>query len=231
MSDAPDQAAPALIVGATGMIGQAVVAAWPDDRPLHILARRSLDGAEPGPGIRAHVAPPEDWASRVAAVRPRALLCALGTTIAQAGSREAFRAVDHDLVLNVAKAARDAGCPHMLVVSSVGAMPASSNFYLRTKAEMEGALRSLEFDRLDIFQPGLLMGERGGPVRRGEAIAMRLAPFTDALLPGPLRRYRSVPAQAVARAMIAASAASAPGTFVHHHDAILHLAESAKVRD
>ncbi|WP_260582599.1 NAD-dependent dehydratase [Sphingopyxis sp. PET50] len=178
-----------LLVGATGMIGQAVIA-HADDRPLTILARREMDGLPEAHALL--VAPPERWADIVAVERPAVLVSCLGTTIRQAGSEAAFRAVDHDLILSVAKGARLAGARQMIVVSSVGASAKSRNFYLKTKGETEDGLRALGFERLDILRPGLLMGERGGPPRRGEGIAMAAAPFTDALLHGSLRRYRSI---------------------------------------
>ena len=87
----------------------------------------------------------------IAGLNPGIAISCLGTTMRVAGSRDAFRAVDHDLVLAFAKAARDAGARHMISVSSVGAMPASGSFYLRTKAEAEAGLRKLKFERLDIL--------------------------------------------------------------------------------
>ena len=93
----------------------------------------------------------------------------------QAGSQAAFRAVDFDMVVAFARAAAAAGARRMVTVSSVGADPGSANFYLRIKGEMEAALEALGFERLDIFQPGLLRGPRGGDRRPGERIAIALA--------------------------------------------------------
>src|SRR5690606_26648384 len=86
--------------------------------------------------------------------------CCLGTTIKQAGSQEAFRAVDHDLVVAVAQRARALGARHFLVVSALGADPRSSVFYNRVKGEMEESLRAMDWPQLTIARPSLLLGER-----------------------------------------------------------------------
>jgi uncharacterized protein YbjT (DUF2867 family) len=210
-----------LLVGATGMVGRAVRTSA-GDAPLTLLARRAMDD------LPAHqnviVAEGGDWPAAIGKLRPIVIFNALGTTIKQAGSQAAFRAVDHDLVLAVAGAAKAAGARHFISVSSVGASAKSSNFYLRTKGEVEAALRALDFERLDIVRPGLLTGERGGPFRPGEAIAMVLAPFTDLMLHGGARRYRSVAGATVAQAMLALASGGGAGVHVHEHDAIIDLA-------
>ena len=212
-----------LLVGATGMIGAAVTATSP--MPLTVIARRApADGAWPD-SVDAVIAPAEDWVERVAVIAPAILVNCLGTTMAQAGSEAAFRAVDHDLVLAVAGASKVAGARHMISVSSVGARADSGNFYLKTKGEVEQALTGLGFARLDIIRPGLLMGDRLGARRPGESLGMALAPLTDALLHGSLRRYRSIPAAIVARAIIALAQSGGEGVHFHEHDAIRAFAD------
>jgi uncharacterized protein YbjT (DUF2867 family) len=148
------------------------------------------------------------------------LVCALGTTWRKSGKDEtAFRAVDHDLVLSCARAARASGIDHAIVVSSVGADTASRNRYLRVKGEMEQALGRLSFRRLDIVRPGLLRGARGDR-RRRERLAMLASPLIDLLLWGDKRRYRSIRVEALARAIFALVQEKAAGRFVHEHDAL-----------
>jgi uncharacterized protein YbjT (DUF2867 family) len=212
----------ALIVGATGLVGRAVIAQAGEGR-LTVLARRAIDDLPPQ--HRLLVAPPERWGDIVAAERPAILISCLGTTIRQTGSQAAFRAVDHDLVLAVARAARLGGAAHMIAVSSVGAAVKSGNFYLRTKGAVEEELRAIGFDRLDLLRPGLLTGNRAGPARLGEGLAMLAAPMTDALLHGGLRRYRSVPASTVARAIVALMVQGGTGVHIHENDAIRTLAD------
>jgi len=210
-----------LIVGATGLVGQSVVAHAAE--PLTILARREI--ADLPARHRLIVAPPESWPDIIASEKPATVISCLGTTIRQAGSQPAFRAVDHDLLLAVAEGARRAGTTHLISVSSVGANAKAGNFYLRTKGETEDGLRALGFDRVDLLRPGLLTGDRQGPPRLGEGLAMIAAPLSDALLHGSLRRYRSIPAQKVAKAIAALIGNPAPGAHIHENDAIRALAD------
>jgi uncharacterized protein YbjT (DUF2867 family) len=90
--------------------------------------------------------------------RPDVVFCALGTTIAKAGSEAAFRKVDLDTVVHLARAASEAGARQFLVVSSLGADPKASAFYLRVKGEMERELRAFPFEGLQLFRPSLLLG-------------------------------------------------------------------------
>lgn len=218
----PDAPPAILMIGGTGLVGQGVIANAGAHR-ITLLGRRMPD--LPVPGHPAAAAPPDHWPEVVAMNRPGTLISCLGTTIRQAGSQAAFRAVDHDLVLATARAAKAAGTRHMILVSSVGASSGSSNFYLRTKGEIEDALCALDFGRLDIIRPGLLMGDRPGPRRFGEGLAMAAAPLTDALLHGSLRRYRSIPAEAVAKAIARLIGSEAPGVHIHENDAIRTLAD------
>ena len=211
-----------VLIGATGLVGGAV-AAEAGPLALTALARRAPQGL--APHHQPIVAPIADWPALIAARRPAVLISCLGTTIRQAGSQAAFRAVDHDLVRASARAARAAGAARMIAVSSVGAAANSANFYLRTKGEIEEGLRALGFDRLDLLRPGLLTGARDGAPRLAEGLAILAAPLTDALLRGGLRRYRSIPAVVVARAIVALAGQSEPGVHIHENDAIRALAD------
>lgn len=151
------------------------------------------------------------------------LFCCLGTTIARAGSQAAFREVDFDFVLRFARAGLEAGATHLSVVSSVGAEPTSSNFYLRVKGEMEQALRATGLPSLDIFRPSLLLGARAES-RPGEAFAALLAPAVSWMLVGSLSRYRPMPVSTLARAMAAAGRQARPGVHLHHYLEIATLA-------
>ena len=154
-----------------------------------------------------------------------ACVCALGTTIRQAGSREAFLAVDRDLVIRVATIARTLGATRMVLVSSVGASAQSDNFYLRVKGETERALGELGFERLDLLRPGLLLGERSEK-RAAEQWGQRLAPLFNPLLRGALRRYRAIAAADVAAAAVAVLSQGAGGRHVHENAGLLALARA-----
>ena len=130
--------------------------------------------------------------------------CCLGSTIKQAGSQEAFRAIDHDLVLAFARRARELGARHLLVVSALGADPSSSVFYNRVKGELEQAVLGMPYRSHTIIRPSLLVGERA-ETRLGEVVGAKLG----FLVP---RKYKPVQASDVARALVAAAVEDAPGT-------------------
>jgi uncharacterized protein YbjT (DUF2867 family) len=190
------------------------------EHELHVVSRRPAAV----PGAQVHVAEPGGWPELVRALAPCAAVSALGTTMAKAGSQAAFRAVDHDLVLAFAEAAREGGARRMATVSSVGADADSRNFYLGTKGRADAALAGLGFERLDIFRPGLLRGPRGADRRRGERIAIALSPALNLLLRGPLSRYAAIDAADVAAAIAAALREEGHGRFVHENRAIRALA-------
>lgn len=212
------------LVGATGLVGSAVMAeaVGREDMRLIAIARREAP-MPPGARMEMLVGEPIDWPQLIAAARADVMVCALGTTIKTAGSQEAFRAIDHDLVRFCAEAARAAGIEHMIVVSAIGAERASRNFYLSVKGEMEQALSKLGFRRLDILHPGLLRGHREER-RPLEAAAQVLAPLADwTVLHGNYRRYRSISARKLARAILALAHEKVRGRFVHDHDAMIRV--------
>lgn len=127
-------------------------------------------------------------------------VCCLGTTLRQAGSKEAFRAVDHGYVLTFAKWALAGGASHFLYQSSVGADPESNSFYLRVKGETERDLAALDFHRVDIFQPSILLGQRTES-RPLERIGQFVANTVEWAMVGPLERYRGIQATVVAAAI------------------------------
>jgi uncharacterized protein YbjT (DUF2867 family) len=119
-----------------------------------------------------------------------------------AGSQEAFRAVDFDANLAVARAALAAGARRAGLVSAMGASAKSAIFYSRVKGELEDALAALAFEGLVIARPSMLAGDRGSlgqPERRGEKIALAVSRLLGPLFPA---NYRSVPARAVARSLL-----------------------------
>ena len=213
-----------LLAGASGLIGSKLVKLLAGcDVELHILTRRLLETGKAA--IVQIVSDPADWPAHIAELAPDVAISCLGTTWNKSGKSEAaFRGVDLDLVLAFAGAAKQAGARQMIAVSSVGASANSAGFYLRTKGQAEQGLADLGFDRLDILRPGLLTGERGGDRRLGERAGIMLSPFTDALLHGSLRRYRSINAATVAGAIAQLVIAGGQGRFIHENDAITALA-------
>lgn len=214
-----------LLVGATGLIGTRVMeqCIGRDDVRLIALTRREAPMPK-GARMEMLVADPSEWDRAIASVAPDAVICALGTTWRKSGKDEAaFRAVDEELVLSVARAARAAEVKNFVLVSSVGADLGSRSFYLRVKGEVEAALRKLRFHRLDILRPGLLRGPRRGDRRLGERVAIWLSPLANLFLHGSRRPLRAIDARLVARAALQAAKEKARGSFVHDFDAIRRL--------
>ena len=141
----------------------------------------------------------------------QAAYIALGTTIKVAGSQEAFRAVDHDAVLAVARAARAAGATRLGLVTAMGADPQSRIFYNRVKGEVEQAVAQIGFATLVIARPSMLVGDRSAvhqPERRGELIAAAISKALRPLIPA---NYRAIHVRDVAQALVAAVARGVAG--------------------
>ena len=199
------------VAGGSGLVGRELLTQLADE-PVLALVRRPLAGC-PASALRQEalvdlLALPADLPA------PARVFIALGTTMAQAGSQAAFRAVDFDAVLAVARTARERGATHCGVVSALGADPASRVFYNRVKGEAEQALASLSFRRLVIARPSLLDGHRealGQPARTGEAWTLRVARPLAPLIP---KTWRPIAAERVARALRLALAQGGPAVQV-----------------
>jgi uncharacterized protein YbjT (DUF2867 family) len=217
----------AAILGASGLVGGSCLRALVDDPDYSrvvTFGRRELPSF-----TRAKVAQRVADLDSLTAEDFRGVqdvFCALGTTIRKAGSQAAFRHVDLELPLRAATEAVKAGAEQFVIVSSVGADPGSKNFYLRTKGEMERELAKLPFQAIHILRPSLLIGKRA-EFRLGEAIAMALAPALDLLTLGALRKYHSIRAETVGRAMVAAAKQGASGASVGEYDEIARLGKAA----
>lgn len=190
----------ALIAGATGLVGREILQGLLADsavEAIHVLSRRPIETGNPK--VAVHVV---DFRALPALPGVDEVFLALGTTIKVAGSQDAFRAVDFDANLAVARAALTAGAKRVGLVSAMGASAKSGVFYNRIKGELEEALSALPFEGLVIARPSFLDGNRealGQPVRRGEGIALAVSRVLGPLFP---KTYRSVPAAAVAKALL-----------------------------
>jgi uncharacterized protein YbjT (DUF2867 family) len=199
-----------LLVGATGLVGREVLRlALSDARVSQVVApvRKPLP-AHPkleAPLVDFDRLPPDApwW-------RMDAVICTLGTTMKAAGTRQAFRRVDHDYPLAVARLALAAGTRTYALNSAAGANAGSRIFYNRVKGELERDLEALGFRSLTHVRPGLIGGERD-EARAGEGAALRLLRVLGPVLP---RRWRINPAPRIAAALLEAALAAAPGVHV-----------------
>lgn len=201
------------MVGASGLVGR-LLARRLEHHHLTAVGRRAV------PDIAdQRIAPIAEWPAIVTTLKPDVTISALGTTIGAAGSQEAFAAIDHDAVVAFAQAAKNGGARHFIMVSSVGA--GGAGFYLKTKGRAEASVRAMGFARVDIFRPGLLLGERVGKARPVERLFALLSPVTNSLTPRTMDYYRAIAADDVAAAMARAVGASEGGIFIHHNREML----------
>lgn len=199
-----------LLLGATGLVGGYILKGLLENEYCdHVvsLTRSAINNAEAFAKLDARIIDferPDDWRGQVAADQ---VICALGTTIKKAGSRAAFRRVDYEYPLMVARDALGSGCRHFLLVSAMGADPNSRVFYNRVKGELERAILELGFERVSIFRPSLLLGDRR-EFRLGETIGQVLGRWLSFAIP---KRYRPIHARTVAAAMVRIAVEDPPG--------------------
>ena len=211
----PGEPRTALLAGATGLIGRALLPllqSSPHYGHLHVLVRRAVPGIANDARTTVHSVDFARLPQPLPAVDD--VYITLGTTIKVAGSEAAFRQVDFDFVVNTARAARAAGATRLAVVSALGADANSRIFYNRVKGEMQNSVAQLGYATVVIAQPSLLIGDRaalGQPTRSGEVWTMRLLAPVLWIVP---RSVRPIAANAVAGAMLAATLAGAPGVHV-----------------
>jgi len=204
-----------LIFGATGMVGQQLLTqALAADWVSRIVAptRRPLAGHDKleNPIIDFEALPDAApwW-------KADAMLCALGTTIKLAGSQQAFRHVDHELVLQTAKMAKSAGTPCFVLNSSMGADPGSGNFYLKVKGELEADVSALGFESLSLVRPSLLDAGDRPDKRPGEQLGLWFGKRLSAFIP---KRYRPVSTRNVAEKMLEAALNARAGVHIIESD-------------
>ena len=193
-----------IIAGTTGLVGQQLLLQALNDESIgciHSLSRREL-GVLPDKSnkVQSHIV---DFAQLPTLPYADELYLALGTTIKVAGSQAAFRAVDYDANLAVARAALARGIKRVGLVSSMGADAHSRVFYSRIKGELEEAINALGFEGQVFVRPSFLVGDRaalGQPVRRGEALGIACFRYLKPLIP---KHYRAVAASDVASTLLA----------------------------
>ena len=198
----------AIVVGATGLVGRALTDRLADAdhaRKVMTLTRRPAPHASHK--IDNRVVDFDRLENDAPLFAADMLFSCLGTTRRKAGSIDAQRKVDLDYQYRAARLAADQGVRHYLLVSSSGANAASRNPYLRMKGELEEKVLALPFERISIFQPSLLMGDRP-EFRLGEKLGAMLLPILCAL-PG-LRRYRPIRGDEVAAKMVHVSRQPGP---------------------
>ncbi|WP_332024376.1 NAD(P)H-binding protein [Kaistella sp.] len=192
----------ALVIGATGATGKDLVSQLLTDKgydEVNVFVRRPL--AVENPKLKTHIVnfdKPDEWKDLV---KGDVAFSCLGTTLKTAGSKEAQRKVDYDYQYNFAKAAKENEVEDYILVSSYGAHPKSKLFYSRMKGELEQSIKDLHFNKLTIFQPGML--ERKDSERTGEVLGGKIIKFANKF--GVLTQQKPLPTEVLAKAMINSS--------------------------
>lgn len=195
-----------LLAGATGLVGREVLGLALADKRIGRVVAPTRTPLPPhsrleNPLTSYDFSGDEPW------WRVDVVVCTLGTTIKKAGSKEAFRKVDHDYPLHVAAHAKANGARSYAFNSSIGANPGSKNFYLRTMGEAEQDLETCGFPSLTIVRPSVIGGQREESHPMEKAVTL----FLEAFRPLVPRRYRVVPATRIARALLESVLAAVPG--------------------
>ncbi|MCY0968311.1 NAD(P)H-binding protein [Chryseobacterium wangxinyae] len=192
----------ALVIGATGATGKDLVTQLLNDKDfdeVNIFVRKPL--TIQNEKLKVHVVDfekPELWKNSV--IGDVAFSC-MGTTLKDAGSKEAQRKVDYDYQYEFAKAARENNVDDYILVSAYGANPHSKIFYSKMKGELEEAVKQLHFNKITIFKPGML--ERKDSARNGEVLGSRIIKFANKL--GLFESQKPLPTDVLAKAMINSS--------------------------
>jgi uncharacterized protein YbjT (DUF2867 family) len=221
-----------VMLGATGAVGNHTALTLAQARSLErltLLGRRQVDNIA-GKAIAQHtidIFSPAAYAPLLAG--HDAAICTLGVGQPSKMSRAEFVKIDHDAVLNFASGCRRAGVQRFALLSSVGADSRSASFYLRTKGQLEDALKALQFDGLSLFHPSMIIT----PTNRyglTQAITLSVMPVIDPLLVGTLNRYRSVPVARLGAAIALDLFERKRGVQVLQWPEIMALSEPAAMR-
>ena len=194
----------AIVIGATGLVGNLILKEVLNDNDfseVRIFVRRPTGIINPK--LKEIVSPMKDIGALSSEIQGDVLFNALGTTIKNAGSKAEQQRVDRDLPVNFAKIGSDNGIKIMLNVSSVGTNM-NGGFYLKTKAEMENGTEKFFPGTIFHFRPGFLVGNRK-EYRIAEKIAFGVMKVIDPVLAGSSKKYRSMPADKLAKAMVSLS--------------------------
>ncbi len=190
------------IIGASGLIGGEILKLAFENNEIehvYILVRKSLNINNPK--LVEVITDFKNLNDLETNICGDALICCLGTTRKKTPNLEEYKAIDFDLTINIATLAKKQNVQQVHLISAIGADSNSKIFYNRLKGETEEALINLNFPQTVIYQPSLLIGKRN-EFRFGELIAQKLSPIFDLLLFGPLKKYHSISAQKIAKAVI-----------------------------
>jgi uncharacterized protein YbjT (DUF2867 family) len=215
----------AVVIGATGLIGNMVVEELLNDDAFSIvrtLTRKPLTIIHPKLQQKiVNFNDMDDYKEKFG--EGDIIFCCIGTTQKKVkGDKEAYKKVDYDIPVNAAQIGISRNFKKYLIVSSVGANEKSSNFYLQLKGKTENAIKEFTFRSISIFRPAQLLGKRK-EYRPAEKILQPVTKFISLLLFGSLKKYRSINAKDVAKAMVKESKQNNPGVHYFEYTQMMQL--------
>lgn len=205
----------ALIAGATGLIGSKLlelILKDDDYERVIVLTRKPLD--QEHAKLETIISNFKNLDKVSGSLKADDVFCCLGTTMKKAGSKEKFRKVDYDYPLELAKISKEHGASKYLLISAMGASKKSSVFYNQVKGEIEEAISKIGFDAYHIFRPSLLLGPRKED-RVGEDAAKTIFKIFGFLFVGPLKKYKAISYDKVAKAMLHFAKKDDKGEHIH----------------
>jgi uncharacterized protein YbjT (DUF2867 family) len=213
-----------LIVGASGLIGSALLAELirsQDISEITILVRKSMGVSNPK--LTELVINFDEISKYASDIKGDIIYCCIGTTKSKTPNPQNYRKIDLEYPLSLAKIGLENGITQFHIVSSLGANPQSKNTYLKLKGELENELKKLNIKSLHIYQPSFLDGKRKES-RPLEKIMMPIMKLLNPILVGSIENYRSIKASEVAKAMINQSKKELMGIFTYPSKQIKQLA-------
>ena len=217
----------ATLIGATGLIGGELLSLLLDDdhfEKVRILVRRPFSRNHPK--LEKKLVDFTDADSLLVDLdESDTVFCTIGTTMKKVkGNKDAYRKIDYDIPVNIARYCKVMNCKNYILVSAVGADSQSRNFYLKLKGEVEDIVRKVGLESTYIMRPSILLGKRH-EFRFGESISVPLVKTISFLLPS---KYKPIEATEVARAMLAAAKKSGKGFFVCEYNQMKRLGREIK---
>lgn len=204
----------AMVLGATGLVGQQLVAQLLKDdnySEVHLLIRRTWP--EQNKKLKVHQVDFDQLEKYSSLFKVDDIYCCLGTTMAQAGSKEAFYKVDYTYIVTAAQLGAQQAASQFMLISSIGADPNSLTYYTKVKGQTEKAIEALDYSAVHIFRPSFLDGDRSES-RFGENLGIQLTKWVNQL--GLFKAYQPVKDHEVARAMRQTAAQNKPG--INHYN-------------
>jgi len=210
----------ALIIGSTGLIGSQLLELLLESENYdHVISFVKRETNLHHPKLTQHRIDFDKPQTYQDLVKGDDFFCTIGTTIKSAGSKKGFRKVDFDYPCQFAKLAKENNIKQFLIVSSLGADSKSSNFYLKTKGEIEAFLKTCDFDHTAILRPSILLGNRA-EFRLGEKIGTTIMKFFSILLIGNWKKYKPIRSKTVAEALFSIAQNKEKGFRIYESDAI-----------